>query len=121
VLTSRRLGHDLEPSILIGWLATYVRIGGEISLDIDLITSQESRHKLDQLMTDLSPSNNHQGRKLRATFSELSSISVKEPTNTRSPIWIPGTQYSCPLMVKWWSNLRVSRFCLGGAAHMGGD
>lgn len=63
-----RLGHDLEPSILIGGWATFVRVGGEISLDIDLITSQESRHKLEQLMTDLSPSNNHQGRKLRATI-----------------------------------------------------
>ena len=54
-----RLGHDLEPSILIGGWATFVRVGGEISLDIDLITSQESRHKLEKLMTDLSPSNNH--------------------------------------------------------------
>lgn len=35
-----RLGHDLEPSILIGGWATFVRVGGEISLDIDLITSQ---------------------------------------------------------------------------------
>ncbi|MBC7763677.1 MAG: hypothetical protein H7201_18175 [Candidatus Saccharibacteria bacterium] len=33
-----RLGHDLEPSILIGGWATFVRVGGEISLDIDLIT-----------------------------------------------------------------------------------
>ena len=31
-----RLGHDLEPSILIGGWATFVRVGGEISLDIDL-------------------------------------------------------------------------------------
>jgi uncharacterized membrane protein len=66
-----RLGHDLEPSILIGGWATFVRVGGEISLDIDLITSQESRHKLEQLMTDLSPSNNHQGRKLRATIDDI--------------------------------------------------
>jgi hypothetical protein len=66
-----RLGHDLEPSILIGGWATFVRIGGEISLDIGLITSQESRHKLEQLMTDLSPSNNHQGRKLRATINDV--------------------------------------------------
>jgi hypothetical protein len=60
-----RLGYDLEPSILIGGWATFVRVGGEISLDIDLTTSQESRHKLEQLMTDLSPSNNHQCRALR--------------------------------------------------------
>jgi hypothetical protein len=66
-----RLGHDLEPSILIGGWATFVRVGGEISLDIDLITSQESRHKLEGLMTDLSPSNNHQGRKLRATIDDV--------------------------------------------------
>jgi hypothetical protein len=66
-----RLGHDLEPSILIGGWATFVRVGGEISLDIDLITSQESRHKLEHLMTDLTPSNNHQGRKLRATIDDV--------------------------------------------------
>lgn len=66
-----RLGQDLEPSILIGGWATFVRVGGEISLDIDLITSQESRHKLEQLMRDLSPSNNHQGRKLRATIDDV--------------------------------------------------
>ena len=66
-----RLGHDLEPSILIGGWATFIRVGGEISLDIDLITSQESRPKLEQLMTDLSPSHNHQGRKLRATIDNV--------------------------------------------------
>ena len=66
-----RLGQDLKPSILIGGWATFVRVGGEISLDIDLITSQESRHKLEQLMTDLSPSNNPQGRKLRATIDNV--------------------------------------------------
>ncbi|MES2094627.1 MAG: hypothetical protein V4531_12560 [Actinomycetota bacterium] len=66
-----RLGHDLEPSILIGGWATFFRVGGEISLDIDLITSQESRHKLESVMTDLSPSNNHQGRKLRATIDDV--------------------------------------------------
>lgn len=66
-----RLGHDLEPSILIGGWATFVRVGGEISLDIDLILSQETRHKLGQFMTDLSPSNNHQGRKLRATIDNV--------------------------------------------------
>ncbi|MDY7555285.1 hypothetical protein [Cryobacterium sp. 10C3] len=48
-----------------------MRVGGEISLDIDLITSQDSRHKLEQLMADLSPSNNHQGRKLRATIDNV--------------------------------------------------
>jgi hypothetical protein len=66
-----RLGRDLEPSILIGGWATFVRVGGKISLDIDLITSQESRHKLEQLMTDISTSNNHQGKKLRATIENV--------------------------------------------------
>lgn len=66
-----RLGHDLDPSILIGGWATFIRVGGEISLDIDFITSQESRHKLEQLLTDLTPSNNHQGRKLRATIDNI--------------------------------------------------
>ena len=66
-----RLGHDLEPSILIGGWATFVRVGGEISLDIDLIISPETRHKLEHLMTDLSPSNNHQGRKPRATIDNV--------------------------------------------------
>ena len=66
-----RLGSYLEPSILIGGWATFVSVGGEISLDIDLITSQLSRHKLEQLVTDLSPSNNHQGRKLRAMFDDV--------------------------------------------------
>ncbi|TFD10126.1 hypothetical protein [Cryobacterium sp. TMT1-66-1] len=75
-----RLGHDLEPSILIGGWATFVRVGDEISLDIDLITSQESRHKLEQLMTDLPPSNNHQGGKLR-----------QQPRKVNSPL------HPCPL------------------------
>lgn len=66
-----RLGHDLEPSILIGGWATFVRVGGEISLDIDLIISPESRHRLEQVTADLSSSNNHQGRKLRATIDDV--------------------------------------------------
>ncbi len=66
-----RPGHDLEPSIMIGGWAMFVRVGGKISLDIDLITSQESRHKLEQLMTDLSPSNNHDVRNLRATIYDV--------------------------------------------------
>lgn len=66
-----RLGHDLEPSILIGGWATFVRVGGEISLDLDLITSHQSRHKLEQRLADLSPSNHHHGRKLRATLDNV--------------------------------------------------
>lgn len=66
-----RLGHDLEPSILIGGWATFVRIGGEISLDIDLITSMESRHKLEVVVDEMSASNHHQGTKLRATINDV--------------------------------------------------
>lgn len=66
-----RLGHDLEPSILIGGWATYVRIGGEISLDIDFITSMESRHKLESVMDEMSASSHHQGTKLRATINDV--------------------------------------------------
>lgn len=66
-----RLGHDLEPSILIGGWATFVRIGGEISLDIDLITSMESRHKLEAVMDEMSTSSHHQGTKLRATINDV--------------------------------------------------
>lgn len=66
-----RLGHDLEPSILIGGWATFIRIGGEISLDIDLITSMESRHKLEAIMDEMSTSSHHQGTKLRATINDV--------------------------------------------------
>lgn len=66
-----RLGHDLEPSILIGGWATFIRIGGEISLDIDLITSMESRHKLEAVMDEMSTSSHHQGTKLRATINDV--------------------------------------------------
>jgi hypothetical protein len=66
-----RLGHDLEPSILIGGWATFIRIGGEISLDIDLITSMESRHKLETVMDEMSTSSHHQGTKLRATIDDV--------------------------------------------------
>ena len=66
-----RLGHDLEPSILIGGWATFIRVGGEISLDIDLITTPASRHKIEAVMTDVSSSNNHQGKKLRATIDNV--------------------------------------------------
>lgn len=63
-----RLGYDLEPSILIGGWATYLRVRGEISWDIDLIVSQESRHKLQQIVSDLSANNIHQSaRKWRGT------------------------------------------------------
>lgn len=60
------LGHELNPSILIGGWATFEIVGGEISKDIDLIIgSDEVRSKVEQRVTDLSKSNHHQGRKWR--------------------------------------------------------
>lgn len=58
------LGHELDPSILIGGWATFEMVGGDISKDIDLIIgSPEVRAKVEQCVTDLSKSNHHQGRK----------------------------------------------------------
>lgn len=48
------LGGDLDPSILIGGWATYFRVGGEISHDIDLIVTNESRHRVQNAVADLS-------------------------------------------------------------------
>lgn len=59
------LGYDLDPSILIGGWATHIRIGGEISKDIDLIVTESSRHKMKDIVQDLSQNNIHQGRKYR--------------------------------------------------------
>ena len=61
-----RLGHDLDPSILIGGWATFELVGGEISKDIDLIIfSDEVRAKIELRVSDLSKSDHHQGRKWR--------------------------------------------------------
>ena len=60
------LGHDLDPSILIGGWATFELVGGEISKDIDLIIfSDEVRAKIESGVSDLSKSDHHQGRKWR--------------------------------------------------------
>ena len=60
------LGHDLDPSILIGGWATFELVGGEISKDIDLIIfSDEVRAKIESRVSDLSKSDHHQGRKWR--------------------------------------------------------
>ena len=60
------LGHDLDPSILIGGWATFELVGGEISKDIDLIIfSDEVRAKIELRVSDLSKSDHHQGRKWR--------------------------------------------------------
>lgn len=40
------LGRDLDPSILIGGWATQLRVGGEISHDIDLIIARPNRSGL---------------------------------------------------------------------------
>lgn len=58
------LGHDLEPSILIGGWATNARVGGEISHDIDLIiTDQTLRQKLPERLTGYSENRLHSGGK----------------------------------------------------------
>lgn len=60
------LGHELEPSILIGGWATFFRVGGDISYDIDLIiASPEVRSKISGAVTGVSESNNLRGRKWR--------------------------------------------------------
>lgn len=63
------LGYDLEPSILIGGWATHLRVGGDISLDIDLIiNSPELRSKLKEILHDYSENSHHSGgRKARGT------------------------------------------------------
>ncbi len=61
-----QLGHDLDPSILIGGWATFELVGGEISKDIDLIIfSDEVRAKIESRVSDLSKSDHHQGRTWR--------------------------------------------------------
>lgn len=65
------LGYDLEPSILIGGWATHLRVGGDISLDIDLIiNSPELRAKLRDVLQDYSENSLHSGgRKVRGTVN----------------------------------------------------
>ena len=63
------LGEELEPSILIGGWATVARVGGEISLDIDLIIgSPEVREKVRATLSEISESNHLQGTKWRGSF-----------------------------------------------------
>lgn len=60
------LGHELEPSILIGGWATFRRVGGDISRDIDLIIgSPEVRAKVRATMDELSESSHLQDTKWR--------------------------------------------------------
>lgn len=63
------LGHELEPSILIGGWATFTRVGGDISRDIDLIIgSPEVRDKIRSALSELSESTHLQGTKWRGEF-----------------------------------------------------
>src|SRR5690606_39141809 len=57
------LGDELDPSILIGGWATHLRVGGEISYDIDFIVTTESRHRVQQVVPQVTDNNIHQGRK----------------------------------------------------------
>lgn len=58
------LGYDLEPSILIGGWATYLRVGGPMSHDIDLIIGNDSvRQKLHERLDELSRSTHLHGEK----------------------------------------------------------
>lgn len=59
------LGRELDPSILIGGWATHFRVGGEISHDIDLIVTPDSRYRLPSAVDNLTDNNVHQGRKYR--------------------------------------------------------
>lgn len=60
------LGHELDPSILIGGWATFFRVAGDISYDIDLIiASQEVRDKVRAVVTGLSDSTHLSRRKWR--------------------------------------------------------
>lgn len=56
------LGHDLEPSILIGGWATQMRVGGEVSRDIDLIVMEPNlRSTLRNTLDDYSENTIHSG------------------------------------------------------------
>lgn len=62
------LGQELEPSILIGGWATFTRVGGDISHDIDLIGSPEIRQKVRSALSELSEYSHLQGTKWRGEF-----------------------------------------------------
>lgn len=60
------LGHELEPSILIGGWATFFRVGGDISLGIDLIIgSPQVRRRVRMAVDGVTESLHPQGRKWR--------------------------------------------------------
>lgn len=56
------LGYDLEPSILIGGWATNMRVGGDVSRDIDLIIADPGlRSRLRSTLTDYTENRIHSG------------------------------------------------------------
>jgi len=60
------LGRELEPSILIGGWATFFRVGGDISHDIDLIIgSPEIRDRVRDAVSGVSESRHLRGGKWR--------------------------------------------------------
>lgn len=63
------LGYDLDPSILIGGWATQMRVGGDVSRDIDLIIMDLGlQQKLRDVLPDYSENSIHSGgRKGRGT------------------------------------------------------
>ncbi|MDP3207718.1 MAG: hypothetical protein Q8M65_01090 [Rhodoglobus sp.] len=66
------LGHDLDPSILIGGWATFELVGGEISKDIDLIiASPEVRAKVQARVQQLSISRHLGGEKWRGVVDGI--------------------------------------------------
>lgn len=67
------LGRDLDPSILIGGWATQLRVGGEISHDIDLIiASPEVRSRLKTTLSDYSENHHHSGgMKVRGSVDQV--------------------------------------------------
>jgi hypothetical protein len=66
------LGHDLDPSILIGGWATFELVGGEISKDIDLIIgSPEVRAKVQARVAELSVSRHLGGEKWRGVVDGI--------------------------------------------------
>lgn len=65
------LGFDLEPSILIGGWATHLRVGGDVSRDIDLIINSPGlRTRLRDILDDYSENAHHSGgRKVRGSIN----------------------------------------------------
>jgi hypothetical protein len=67
------LGHELDPSILIGGWATQLRVEGEVSVDIDLIIASPAlRNKLRSSLDDYSETKHHSGgMKVRGSVDQV--------------------------------------------------